>query len=480
MTLLHDACLERLNEYLVRNLGISFSDRRLRDLDRGARAAAKDFGFDCTAAFVDWLLSVHPTKKLLSRLANHITVGETYFFRDPAAFRLLQEKVLPELIQLKTGANRRVRVWSAGCCTGEETYSIAMVLRRVLPARDGWDVRVIGTDVTGRFLERAERGVYGDWSMRGLTDPDRSRFFQMEGDCHYRVNDAVRSAVTFGYHNLAGDDNPLGESDPFDIIFCRNLLIYMEAPQALAIVQRLKRRLAPGGYLFVAATEASHNDFSELRTVHAFGAMCYQRVSLAVGEAPHTRDGDTHDVRQKVPSIQERAGGQDIDQELRSPDRVWELTVSPHRAPKPTENTPHSPLPTKSDCEITTARNYANAGRFDDALELCSLALISSSDDARIHCLRGHILQEMGRWNDAVEAFQAALYLDASMVAPQVALGGIALRTGRDAEARRSFERALRLLESLPPEEPIAELEGITAARLVDTLRELCRSKEIT
>ncbi|WP_280156188.1 CheR family methyltransferase [Piscinibacter sp. XHJ-5] len=187
-------------------------------------------------------------------LARGLSVGETYFFREPAAFQALEHDVLPPLIEARRRAGRRLRLWSAGCCTGEEAYSLVIMLARLLPDLDDWDVRIVGTDIHPGFLERAREGVYGDWSFRGVPADLRERYFECRGPDRHELRAELKRRVEFRFGNLACDAPP---DRDFDIILCRHVLMYFVPAQAERAVQRVCEALAPGGWLVLSCAEAA-------------------------------------------------------------------------------------------------------------------------------------------------------------------------------------------------------------------------------
>ncbi len=159
--------LTRMSEFVAQTMGWDFPPSRHADLRRGIAAAAKDLGFDSAAVCAQQCLSGALSKADLNRLASHLTVGETYFFRESKTFEALANEILPALIRSRRGEGRELRIWSAGCCTGEEPYSIAVLLRQMLLDWEQWKITLLATDINPRFLRKAEAGVFGQWSFRG-------------------------------------------------------------------------------------------------------------------------------------------------------------------------------------------------------------------------------------------------------------------------------------------------------------------------
>src|SRR5690606_20434759 len=169
--------LRRLKDRLAQQVGLSFTGKGWHDFEVRISAAAKEAGVADIAQFIDQLLAAPLSKELVRILARHLTVGETYFFRDQPGFAALENNLLPELLQRRQ-SDRRLRIWSAGCCTGEEAYSVAILLDRLLPDQQGWNILITATDINEDFLQAAQRGIYGEWSFRGTPDWVRQQYFK--------------------------------------------------------------------------------------------------------------------------------------------------------------------------------------------------------------------------------------------------------------------------------------------------------------
>lgn len=188
-------------------------------------------------------------------LAVSLTVGESYFFRDSGQFDVISTELLPLIID-RNRKSKRIKIWSAGCSTGEETYSLAMTLDGVLPARDGWDIDIIGTDINRDFLSRARKGRYSEWSFRMADDVTRAIYFKKKND-EWQVSEEIRSMARFQLLNLIDDKYPdivSGISD-FDLILCRNVFIYFEQKTVIQVVRKLIQCLSPNGFLITGHAE---------------------------------------------------------------------------------------------------------------------------------------------------------------------------------------------------------------------------------
>ena len=213
--------------------------------------------------------------KLRQEIIEAITTRETLFFRDEAPFQALQHKVLPELIDLKekTPFPRRIRIWSAACSTGQEPYSIAIVLRETIPNVDAWDVQILATDISQEAIDKASRGEYEPFEVqRGLPQRLLHKYFQQQGKV-WRVRDSLRWMIKFERRNLLDPFTGLG---PFDIVFCRNVLIYFDKPTRRDILLRLCRVMPEYGYLFVGSSEYLGEFGPQFRPQHHCRAVYYR------------------------------------------------------------------------------------------------------------------------------------------------------------------------------------------------------------
>lgn len=217
---------------------------------------------------------VEPQRTLERRIVDAITTNETLFFRDTAPFDLLRHKVIPELID--RGArlgSPRIRIWSAACSSGQEIYSIAMVLKELLGDPNRYGVRLLGTDVSDDVVARASRGAFTPVEIaRGLSDNLRDKYFRNAGG-GWRIRDEIRAMVSFKRLNLMADFSSLGK---FDVIFCRNVAIYFSDRDRASLFQRIAQALDPGGYLVVGSMESLTGICPQFESHRHLRAIYYQ------------------------------------------------------------------------------------------------------------------------------------------------------------------------------------------------------------
>jgi chemotaxis protein methyltransferase CheR len=198
------------------------------------------------------LLQKGQSPKLAKDVIEAMTINETYFFRDKGPFDQFRSVMLPAMIAARQ-SERRLRIWSAAASTGQEAYSLAMIIEEQAAKLAGWKIEILGTDLSDQVLDKARKGIYSQFEVqRGLPTPMLLRHFNQIGDS-WQISEAMRSKATFRQMNLLADYTSLGR---FDIIFCRNVLIYFDAARKMDILGRMSRILAPDGFLTLGASES--------------------------------------------------------------------------------------------------------------------------------------------------------------------------------------------------------------------------------
>ena len=398
---LPDSVMEALSRRVAARIGLRFERTRWEDLTRSLAQAARESGeADPQAMLLRWLDG--PTPADIDALAQQLTVGETYFFREPAAFDVLERELLPPLIETRRAQGRQLRIWSAGCCTGEECYTLAILLHRLIPDLAEWNVFLLGTDIHPGFLARAAEGVYNDWSFRGVPEALQRIYFEPDGRGQHAVRTELKRLVTWRRMNLA--EEPDVGAD-FDLVLCRHVLMYFEAAQARLAVARIHRVMRDGAWLLVGAAETGHglfDDFAEQR----FGDMVFYR-------------------RPAAPQVALRLN-------------------SLFGKRQPADNA---------------------AASLALAIRRCVDAIDADKCDASLHYRHALLLERAGERAAARAALRRTLFLDREFVLAHVALGQLGEILGDDG-ATRHFSHALRLLERQAADAVVRGSDGLSARRL--------------
>ncbi|MDE2058111.1 MAG: tetratricopeptide repeat protein [candidate division NC10 bacterium] len=440
-------------------LGLDFSRGRQADLERGLVQACHTSSVSAPETYLAWLATLPDESAEWRRLASHLTVGETYFFRDGALFEALEQHVLPSLITgRRTERNRRLRLWSAGCATGEEPYSLAILLDRLLPDLADWALTILATDINPDALETARRGRYREWSFRETPQWIRDRYFHRLSAETFEVDPRIRRMVTFAPLNLAKDGYPgvVTNTSAVDLILCRNVLMYFtrEAQQAATVL--LERALVRGGWLAVSPAEASVELYHPLVTVTFRAAILYRKGEEFAANLPLSDFNSAPEV-----------------------DSGWRVADSPMQEPRHMEQadplilseTKLTEAPPETPSDLQRAQALADQGKLEAARELCEAALVQDRLDPGAHLLLAAVCHERGEIPLALEALRRAIYLAPDSAAAHFLLGSLLLRQGQRKRGRRSMETVVSLLNSVPREEAVAGGDGLTAGRLLETAR---------
>ena len=276
-----DSDLVRIRDLVYQVAGIFHPDNKLRLLSDRCERRMKEIK---TASFREYFecLTIRPTRQTeLIALLNEITIGETCFFRNPAQLDALCQIVIPTIIEAKAKLPiRRLRIWSAGCSTGEEPYTLRMLLlEKAQGLLKDWTIEILATDLNERSLAHAKNAIYGTYSTRNLTPAYRQKYF-LPVAAQLQVQPELRNSITFSRLNLS-DDARMTFMKGMDIIFCCNVLIYFDLASKRRVIQHFYNNLLPHGYFFLGHSESLFGVSDDFRLVHMPGATAYIRGERA-------------------------------------------------------------------------------------------------------------------------------------------------------------------------------------------------------
>jgi len=357
-------------------------------------------------------------------IINHVTVGETYFFRHEAQFAHLRHDILePLILERRQASAPWLRLWSAACSTGEEAYSLAILVRELVPDWRRWNILVLATDVNSNAVAGAITGRYGNWSFREPMHGMKESCFTSHGD-RFVVNEDVRRMVTFATHNLL-DEIKEGWASSFDVILCRNVLLYFSAAGARMAAGHLHDALRPGASLIVGPSDpwaALLRDFEQIR---ADQATSFRRPAGEVLVPPGQPRSERHPVHPGANPKRERA------------------------SPRANQPAPPPLLHDAVSC-LHNARVAADAGQHDAAIDWCLRARDLEPVSAQAYFLLGSIHSEQQDHDRAVDMLRKAVYLEPNFAAAHYSLGQQLHLNGDMPGARRSIRTANRLRDAIP------------------------------
>ena len=269
---------EELRDLLYQRSGLYFGDNKRSLLEMRVARCIERAGVGSVAEYLALLRSPGRGHREWVELLDAVTTHETSFFRHRAQLEAFRRLVLPEvLLGLKRRGRTALRIWSAACSSGEEPYTLAILLLEALgEGWGGWDVRILGTDVARSVIHKARQGEYGRYSFRGTPAYYVQRYFDMLGPDRFRVSERIRGLVEFRILNFA-DDAAMSRMRGFQVIFCRNALLYFDKAAKRRFVAHFYRALDPGGFFFIGHSESLHGVSEQFKLIHFPGAMGYRK-----------------------------------------------------------------------------------------------------------------------------------------------------------------------------------------------------------
>lgn len=451
----------RVRDLIEQRCGIHLDETRKESLHASLRARMAQLGIGQVEQYYDRLLA-DPADDEFRRLVNLVTVTETCFFRDPAQFEILRRRILPPLIAERSAEDRRtIRMWSAGCATGEEPYSIALVLRTMGldVTYPDWIFEIVATDVNTDALNAASRGVYSPRSIRYVDGTWLRRYFESDGK-QYVLSDEVKRSVRFCYSNLVQAPFPPAELRGQDVIFCKNVTIYFRPEVTRRLMRGLFEALNEGGYLFLGHSESLWHLSDDFRLVEYDGTFCYRKVTAppALEARPQPRRSHPAPTPSLKKSEESSAPGTTgVPRRQPAPPaplltdtgsqysecldairaRAWDGAEASLRALTQSS-------PTFIPAYLLLGGLYANQGRYEEALDQAARALGVDLFEAKAHLLVGMIEARRGRQKEALESLRRALYLDDTLALAHFSLANLYRDQGDGERATREYRNVIR------------------------------------
>ncbi len=419
----------QIKTHIAERCGLYFRDHDLRNLEAGVIQRMKVCGFDSVHSYYLHLTTSEEKETEFRELLNLLTINHTYFFRNEPQFLAFKDKVLPELLErkmqdvlkAKDGKKPLLRIWSAGCSTGEEPYTIAMILREAIPHSEDWDVEILATDASSDAMAKAKRGIYNENSMRLVEELYRSKYFtklpsKPRGE--WKISDEIKSMVKFGFLNLVADPFPPER----DVIFCRNVTIYFEPKTTIKIMEDFAASMTDPGYLFLGYSESLQFLTDKFLMASWQDGIYYRKAT-----------GKSEEVTGFLPWKFEA-------QEV-------EAYVEPMPLPALAAIIENKQPVELSPDEFETVRQqiirFIYLKEYSKALALIEKASVEGKKMADIHYLAADIFANRNRYEDARTRLKKALAIDSLFAPAYYLLGCIDLEEGQMAQAKEHLNRAL-------------------------------------
>ncbi len=492
-----------LRKLVERTLGICLNIRHDEELLAKIGDASEKFGFKDPGRFMEWLTTNSLSPKQTGELASFFTIGETYFMREKKGFDFLEQIYLPGIISKRLNGDRRLRIWCAGCATGEEAYSMGITLLQTLPDIKRWNVSILATDINASFLEKAQKAEYTKWSFRNTSDDFKKQYFKTVPPNKFSVIPKIREMVNFAPFNLAADNylGLLGDAPAFDIIFCRNVLIYFSPENIISTTNKLYDSLVPGGILVTSPVEVSNLVCDRFDTITYAGFTIYHKgtvprenkrvpareepgkqnfffppkpvlpppveTGVRIGASPLSPPAKvTETTPEKIPPPSS-AGGQPVkEKEPESAQKSEAAVDSRNISPKTGTTDTYGEL-------IMMAKNKADLGKLKEAEAFCEKAIEKNKLDPAAYYLLATIIQEQGNDAEAMKHVKKALYLNPDFVLAHFLHGTLSMKSGQASAGIKSFKNALSVLSKFNSDEVIPESDGLTAGRFKEIIQSI-------
>ncbi|BAQ66042.1 protein-glutamate O-methyltransferase CheR [Geminocystis sp. NIES-3709] len=431
------------------------------------------------------------------------TNKESYFFRDKGQFSLLRNTLLPELIR-RNQRTKSLRICSAGCSTGQEPYSIAILLKELIPDLASWNVVILGIDINRESLAQGKKAVYNTWSFRQVEEDIKTRYFKNSAG-YYQLNDEIRQLVKFHQINLARDIMPRLDSDlhDMDLIICRNVFIYFTESAIAHVIEKFFNTLKPNGYLMTGHAELTNNHVKAFQAKLFTESVVYQRRS---GEFAHAQPSSsqsfkptsfdlgvitTQQKQNKIvstsikPITPSRSKNiikstiiEEVKQKSSNKDEILLTEVkqlfktkSYHLAQKKLEQILQE-FPKNFQGTYLMAELQANLGEYELAKKWCNKAIELNSFNPNPYHILANIAEEQGNLEGAKKALKQVIYLEPNAVSAYVNLANLYQLEGDLKRANKMQQSALKILQTLPTNTSILELGNISAQDLTIQLQQ--------
>lgn len=494
----NDGQLSLLVDLITLTLGIRIQPHHQNLLGERMMARVKTLGFASLHEYCQRLIATQqtPTSPEWQILIESLTITESYFFRDQGQCELLRNQILPELIKRKRQANGvsgkpSLRLWSAGCSTGEEAYSLAMLIQELLPDYPSWDVLILATDINQPSIKFAQQGIYSDWSFRTLAPELKNRYFRQSRK-GWEIEPSIRKMVSFQSGNLVRDHYPDCNQKIYDLdlILCRNVFIYFDAKAIALVLEKFYRSLAPGGFLLTGHTELHGQNLGKFQVRNLPNSVIYQHPLIAESYLPAEPASklnfpilrQAEKVSREI-SFQRRCHGVDDSSARKKSDVFLMLELETIQQDLLTQA--KQLLAQKAYAEVIRltkqvialdsgsfqayclmAEAYANLGLYSEANQTCQQAIQINPLAIEPYLILAKIAEEQRDLNAAKLFLRRIIYLCPTSAYAYFELGSLYEQEANQKQAQKTWRSLLEILKNLPPEQPIHSNQKMTVAEL--------------
>lgn len=466
-----------INQRIIELLGLNFPPSKTRELERGLTTVAKEFGIEPSFDKIyEWLSQPNLGNEELKALSSALTVNETYFFREKPALNMLKNVIIPGLIELRKDNSRSIKIWSAGCSSGEEPYTLAIMLREYFPLLKDWSITILATDISPAVLQKALKGEYSEWSFRETDDTIRKKYFTQHGR-HWQIVPEIRKMITFSFLNLSKNSYPssVTNTHEMDVIFCRNVMMYFSDEVIRQVSARFYSALNPTGWFITSQVELNDDYFGQFARVQLENGIFYRKVPRRAKEL--------------VLPTAEVQPEQELPKRIKRPDSK-PVSRPTKEIPKPIEKRTEQPSPEvyfnagryqlcaeacrkvlekdkeNVQAKVLLAKSLAHLGQLDEAETLIAGLVQKNVSDAGLYYLNALLLSERNDTQQAEEMLRKALYIDASHLHANLMMGRLQQSRGNSKGANMHFRAVLSGIEHFDDSKVLEDFDHMTVGRI--------------
>ncbi len=482
--MLSGSLTEKLKQIILNRVGIKEISRDENQLKAIILSRLKKLRITNTDEYVHYLLSSsRESEKEWDELLNQLLIGETYFFRDSGQIALLRNVILPELIDCGK-LSKTIKIWSAGCSTGEEPYSIAMLIDELLPDHAGWNINIIGTDICTSALDRARKAIYSPWSFRAVNPYYKNRYFYdtFQG---YQLNSNIRSMVDFRYYNLIQPDSKsyysLGLE--FDLIICRNVFIYFDEKMIRHCVGNFYNSIAWEGYLLCGHAEISQSKAADFKTIFSPESAIYKKTTKSITSFSPAVTTPIPELPKLFPAAEEKMffipeapvkgnilSSKEIPVSPKpDPEKVIKSLIEKGDYRTAIQEIEEYLSINKNDfkLKVLAANIYANIGQHLKAEQLCTELQLSHPFEVEPFYILAQIANDRGDTNQAMTLYKKILYLNPNYFAASIELAAIYINRGENVKSQKLLSAAIEDLKKLSPSDLAFPYNAIKIGELI-------------
>ncbi len=470
--------------------GLNFTESQDSLLVKNLQNAATELGLSSDlSAIKSWLKKKSFLPEESNMLAKYLTIGETYFFREKAALKLFTEKIIPDLsAKSLIDDGKPVKIWSAGCSSGEEPYTLAILLKEANINLKNLNISILATDLNVNALAKATKGLYTEWSFRETSAEIKEKYFTKQNK-QYQIKKEIRDMVVFKPLNLATADFPVSENhtDQIDVIFCRNVLMYFWSETAKTIATKFYQALKPEGWLITSQVELIDEYFSVFSREHYANGIFYQKKDKAVvlnanngrqsmlapktnsflksTKKPANRKVEHNKkpfISSKAFSTSNKANAKADSQQ--SPQQLFEsanytacIEACEEKLKIQQDN---------KQLRLLLVKSLANTGQLKQAAEEAETLLKADAINPDFLNIFANILMEMEEWDKAKNYLTKSLYINPDLLATHFNMGYVYQKLGKTKQAEKHFQNLLKSLENMADNTIVSEMDNMTAGRL--------------